>query len=125
MAGRLQLDPLVLNPGELRHNIQIQVQSNAPDPVTGAPAEGWATILSALAEIRTATMRELYQAEQFSAQVSHIITIRWPGSGYVIQGGQQVLFGSRVFKLQTVDNVMERNRVLRLQCLEINGVATA
>ena len=121
MPTALRFDPLVINSGEQRHTIQIQVQSNAPDAVTGAPGTSWATVLTTQAAIRTASSREAYQAMQFTAQVSHVIKIRWPGTGFNIAGGQQVLFGSRQFKLQTVENVQERNRVLLLHCLEING----
>lgn len=114
----------ILNPsigaGELCHSIQIQQQSTAQTG-TGAEQTIWSTILTTRAAISTASSKEVYQASQFTAQVSHVIKIRWPGSSVTILGGQQVLLGSRVFKLQTVENVLERNRVLLLHCLEING----
>lgn len=113
-------DPLAIDSGELRHPIQIQQQS-ASQTGTGAPVAAWTTILATQAKISTASSREAYQAMQFTALVSHVIKIRWPGTSVVILGGQQVVFGSRVFKLQTVENVLERNRVLLLHCLEING----
>jgi len=115
------LDPLIINAGELRHQVQIQ-QLETTQSGTGAPSTTWDTVLTPMAAIMTASSREVYQAAQFSAQVSHVIKIRWPGAGITIQGGMQVLFGSRVFKLQTVENVFERNRVMLLHCLEINGV---
>lgn len=111
---------LAINSGELRHAIQIQKQT-ATQSASGAPQQSWTTILSTVAKISTASSREVYQASQFTAQVSHVITIRWPGSSVTILGGMQVLFGSRVFKLQTVENPLERNRLLLLHCLEING----
>ena len=113
-------DPLTLNPGELRHTVQVQ-QQGTEQTATGAPVDAWSTVLTAVAAIATLSSREVYQASQFTAEVSHVITIRWPGSSVTIQGGQRVVFGSRFFKLQTVENVLERNRVLRLHCLEING----
>ena len=117
----IQFDPLVVNPGELRHAVQIQQQVTTQS-ASGEPQQSWTTILATQASIRTASSREVYRASQFTGQVSHVITIRWPGSGVSILGGQQLLFGGRVFKLQTVENVQERNRVLLLHCLEINGV---
>lgn len=113
-------NPLAIDAGELRHQIQIQQQSPSQS-TTGAPASNWTTILQTMSKISTASSREVYQASQFTAQVSHVIKIRWPGAGVNIQGGQQVVFGSQVFKLQTVENVLQRNRVLLLHCLEING----
>ncbi len=35
--------------------------------------------------------------------------------------GMQVAFGVRKFTVQTVENVQERNRVVHLMCLEVNG----
>ena len=113
-------DPLAIDAGELRHSVQIQQQSTSQSG-TGALVQSWTTILITMGKISTASSREAYQAMQFTAQVSHVIKIRWPGTGVTILGGQQVLFGSRVFKLQTVENMLERNRVLLLHCLEING----
>lgn len=112
-------NPLVVDAGMLVHVIQIQ-QPTATDAL-GGQSGPWVTILSPRAAIATASSREAYQAKQFVAEVSHVITIRWPGASVNIQGGKQVLFGARVFKLQAVENVIERNRVLLLHCLEING----
>ena len=115
----------ILNPsigaGELCHLIEIQAAAPTQDAV-GGQSVAWVTILTTRAAIRTASSKEAYQAMQFTAQVSHLIKIRWPGPSILLLGGQQVLFGSRVFTLQAVENVQERNRVLLLQCLEINGV---
>lgn len=113
---------LIINSGELRHSIQVQQQTNAPDGTTGAPSQAWVPVLTTMAKISTARSSEVFQAAQFSAQVSHVIKIRWPGAAVTLAGGMQVVFGSRVFKLQTVENVLERNRVVLLHCLEINGV---
>src|SRR5581483_3248855 len=104
---------LVIQPGELRHPVQIQQQATTQSS-TGAPTQSWNTVLSTMAAIMTASSREVYQAAQFTAQVSHVLKIRWPGAGVTIQGGMQVLYGGRTFKLQTVENVLERNRVLLL-----------
>lgn len=114
-------DPLVIQPGELRHQVQIQQQASG-QASDGSPSTSWNTVLMTMAAIYTQGSKEVYQAAQFTAQVSHVLKIRWPGIGITIQGGMQVLFGSRTFKLQTVDNVLERNRVLMLHCLELNGV---
>lgn len=114
-------DPVVINSGELRHQVQIQ-KLETTQSSTGAPSTTWDTILTTMAAIMTASSREVYQASQFTAQVSHVVKIRWPGSGITLAGGMQVIFGSRTFKLQTVENVQERNRVMLLHCLELNGI---
>jgi hypothetical protein len=39
----------------------------------------------------------------------------------VIEAGYRVVFSGRVFTVQYVENVYERNRVLLLYCVEVNG----
>lgn len=116
-------NPLAVSAGQLRHQISIQAQSTAQDPDTGEPASVWNTTLTTWAQIETLTAREAYQAgaSQFVAQVTHMVTIRWPGASVRIAGGMRVLFGERMFMIQAVDNVQERNRLLKLACLEVNG----
>lgn len=124
----------MLNPsigaGELCQTIQIQTRTTAQDSL-GGQVEAWNTVLTTRAAIYTAEtvpgMRsklptEASQAGEFSSQVTHVMKIRWPGYTVPVQGGQRVIFRSRLFTLQSAENVQERNRVLLLYCLEINGV---
>lgn len=112
-------DPLVIEPGELRHSILIQSQ-NAAQSATGSPQESWQTFRSTYAAIYGIGSREVYRAGQLTSQVSHVVKVRWTADAY--QAGQRVLFGSRIFKVQAIVNVSERNRVLMLHCLELDGV---
>lgn len=123
MLSKLPKDPLAINAGELRHQVQIQ-QLSGGQAGDGSPMQEWTTVLTTFAAIMTASSREVYQASQFTAQVSHVIKIRWTNNATIV-GGMQVAFGSRTFKLQTVENVLERNRVLLLHCLELNGAQGA
>ncbi len=116
------VDPLLLPAGSLRHSILIQSRSTQPDSF-GQPLDTWNTVLVTRASIAIATQRELYQANQLTSQVSHTITLHWPGSAVVITPGMQIVYGTHTYKIQDCDNVGERNRVLRLLCLELNGAA--
>jgi SPP1 family predicted phage head-tail adaptor len=116
--------PYLVDPGELRDQIQIQQQTTAQDDF-GQPQSTWTTVLTAMSKIASITMAERFQTAQFVAQISHRITLRWPGAGVTIQGGMRVMFGTRIFQLQEVDNVEERNVTLHLLCLEINGAGSA
>jgi SPP1 family predicted phage head-tail adaptor len=114
-----KLDPIVVRPGELRHLVQIQ------SPVYSADARGqsvtpsnWNLVCSANAAIYTAGGKETSQASQIISAVSHVVKIRW--QGVAIMANYQVLFGDRVFTIEYVEDVLERNRVLLLYCLEIN-----
>ncbi len=111
------LNPLVVRPGELRHLVEIK------SPVYAADAQGmsvtpasYTVVCSANAAIYTAGGRETSMASQIVSQVSHVVKIRWPGMA--IKANYQVLFNGRTFTVQYVEDVLERNRVLLLYCLE-------
>lgn len=113
-----------INPGALRNQVQIQQQTSTPDSV-GQPQATWTTILTAMAAIEATAAREAYQTGQFVADVTHRISIRWPGDGVVLHGGQRVAYGTRIFQVQAVENVRERNSLVHLLCLEIDGTVAA
>lgn len=119
------VNPLVIPPGYCRNQVTIQRKSSEQDS-GGDPTESWIPVLTALAGITTQTQREAYQTgqvAQFVPQVVHIVTLRYPVPDVMIAGGMQVVFGARIFIVQAADNVQERNRVLNLTCLEVNGGA--
>lgn len=116
-----------INPGILRHKVQIQVQTQDRDSF-GQPLNVWTTILTLPAEVRTSTGKELFQTGQFTAQVSHTITVRWQPQ--LIAPGMRALFTDNagaspptyhVYKIQWVDNVEQRNVLLKIYCLELNS----
>lgn len=107
-----------LNPSELRHSIQIQSQSTEKDKF-GQPLQNWTTVLTTRASIEAIEKVERYQARQFTSQVTHVITLRWPNVS--ITAGMRVVFGSHIYTIQALDNVEERNVILNLLALEING----
>lgn len=109
-----------INPSELRHQVQIQSESSTPDSF-GQPQPVWTTILTAWASVETINEKELYQAGALTSQVTHTITIRYPGSSVTIAPGMRVVYGSHTYKLQACNNVDERNILLKLMCLELNG----
>lgn len=113
-------NPFSVSAGELRHQVQIQSPPVAKNDA-GEPTGDWMVVLTALAGIASLAQREVYQTGQFSGQLTHKITLRWPGEG-VIASGMRVVFGQRTFVIQAPpDNVQERNRLVNLLCLEIDG----
>ena len=117
-------DPLTIPVGALRHKIDIQQQTGAKDALGGLQ-NAWTTTYSTLGAIATVSMREVWQTAQFVQQVTHRITLRWPGQSIVITGGMRVRYAGRVFQVQSVENVQERHRLVHLLCQEINGDASA
>lgn len=104
--------------GELKRRIRIQQQSATQDEY-GQPIESWGDVLACWAAIKSATSKEVYAASGFTSQITHKITIRFPRD-IEIGSNMRVLFGSRVFLIQTVPNPDEGIQELNLMCLELN-----
>lgn len=106
-----------LEPGDLRHVIQIQQRTTAPDPF-GQPQPTWTTVLNTWSKIETLTLRELYQSGQFTSQVTHTITLRFPA--VTISPGMRAVFAGHTYIVQAANNLEQRNTVLQLLVLELN-----
>jgi SPP1 family predicted phage head-tail adaptor len=111
-----------INPGLLRHQIQIEAQTAATDGA-GQRQDVWTTMFGAYAAIDTLSLREMYQSGQDTSQVTHRVTLRWTNDPIV--PGMQVMFGARRFRIQSVDNVLELNVLVKLLCLELNPQSNA
>lgn len=120
-------NPFVIPAGLLRNQVSIQSKDLTPNgqDEDGGELVTWDTALTCMAAILPIAQKENFEtgaSPQFVGQVTHRVSIYWPGASVAICGGMQVLFGSRTFVIQNPENVQERNRVLHLTCLEINGV---
>lgn len=114
-------DPLVVSSAELRHSVVIEAPAYSADALGGmsvAPTS-WTTARSTWGAIYTAGGRETSMASQIVSQVSHVVKVRYTAT--VIKAGYRVLYAGRYFTVQYVENVLERNRVLLLYCLEVDG----
>lgn len=122
-------DPLIIPSGALRNAIQIQSQSTTQDSFGGEIAT-WSTVLSCFAAIETMRTGEQFQ-EGFVSQVVHRITIRWPGPSVPILANMRVVVDpvpggqSSVYEIQAVENVQQRNKIVRMTCLEIDSATVA
>src|ERR1035441_8312354 len=116
-------DPLILQPGVLRHSITIQSASSTRD-AAGQPVNAWNQVLATRARIENAgggSYKESFSNNSFSSQSTDLVTIRWPGAAIDIKPGMRIVFGDNRYLIQAVDNILRRNRVLRLACLVIDG----
>jgi SPP1 family predicted phage head-tail adaptor len=116
-------NPLAINPGELRHWIVIQ-QASATRDAAGQPISTWGTVASTHARIENTnsrTFKESFSNNALASQSTDLITIRWQGLAIDIKPGMRIVFGDNLYIIQSVDNVLRRNRVLRLACLAIDG----
>jgi head-tail adaptor len=116
------MDPLYIQPGELRHKVQIQAQTDTRD-AAGKPVATWAVVLNTRAKIdgpAGKTYKESFTNNALSSQSSDFITIRWPGAAITIEPGMRVILGDNIYLIQVVDNVLHRNRKVNLACLHID-----
>jgi SPP1 family predicted phage head-tail adaptor len=103
--------------GALNKRVQLATISKITDAagqevLTPVPGDTvWASIDSLQG-------RELFQAQQFVSDVSHLVTISYHAGNF---GGALVLYGLRKFQVQAAMNPKEQGESLKLLCLEING----
>lgn len=110
-------DPLVINSGELRHEITIQTEDTTSTDVVGQPSATWADVLTTLAKVEgvgSSAYKSSFSDNVRTSESSDMFTIRWPGTNVVIEPGQRISFGGDFYEIQAVDNVMHRNRKVRI-----------
>lgn len=105
--------------GTLRHTVSIQQRSATIDAL-GDVSDSWVTLITARAEVRPLSARELFAAQATQSQVSHQVTVRYRPELAAPKAAAtyRVLFGSRVFDVHGVMNIDERNREIRMMCSE-------
>lgn len=117
-------DPLYLNPGDLRHVVTIQAPNAAAPDEYGQTTTSWTTLLVTRAGIEStsgAGYRDSFQNNALAAQSTDLFTLRWPGSTINIEPGHRIVIGTNVWTVQAVDNVLRRNRKLRIAALIIDS----
>jgi SPP1 family predicted phage head-tail adaptor len=112
-----------ISAGDLVHQVQLASDKGGSADSFGQPSTSWTPYLTTRAAIRNLSGQELYQAAEFSSAAQVRVTIRWPGASIVINTGDRVLFGDHAYVIQIVDNVLLRNRIVNLNCLEIDGTS--
>lgn len=99
--------------GKLRHKIEIQSVSGSENDF-GERVDEWTTDATVSAAIEPLRGSERLLAQQVQANVSHLIIMRYRA----VTSDQRVKFGSRIFDIQAVLNIDERNRETHLACAE-------
>jgi SPP1 family predicted phage head-tail adaptor len=101
--------------GLMRHRITIEAPTETQGP-DGSFVRTWNAFLSAWASIEPLTGREYFAAQREQADVSHRIRMRYMDG---ITHKMRVSIGSRIFEIESVINVGERNCELILMCREV------
>lgn len=102
--------------GKLRHRITIEELDEAQDSFGDTdPSEvddsAWGTFISRRASIKALVGSETLQSGQEQAKGTHWVEFR---HGLGVTAKMRVRFGSRVFDIESVENVDERNHEMRL-----------
>ena len=116
-------DPLHIDVGSLRHEVTIQAPSTTKNAY-GESIATWANVLTTRAAIQStnsAAYKDQFAQNALAAQSTYVVTMRHPGSQVDIKTGMRLIYHGDTYVITSLDNVLERNRVLRLACVVING----
>lgn len=106
--------------GQLRRRVTVQQPAQAPDRY-GQLADTWADVGTYWAFVRTPTGREAIIAQQFKAELTHVVTMRYLGSA-PLGPNMRLAYKGRIFNVLDVLNVDERNRQYDVHCQEVVAV---
>ena len=103
-----------LKAGTLRHEVTIQQKSVTRDAY-GAEVITWTVLENVWASIEPISGREYFMSQQTQSVVDTKITIRYLSG---IHPYDRVLYGTRIYDIQTIINPNEKNESLTLMCRE-------
>ena len=104
--------------GPLRHMITLQRQDNAPRNNYGEKPANWADLGLVRASIDPIKGSEKTSASGENAQLTHRIRVRYSGLIEMLRPRDRVLYGSRVFDLQSIAVTDMGNRQAELLAVE-------
>lgn len=100
--------------GNLKHKIVIQTYSETQNDF-GEVIKGWADFKTAYASIIPLSAKEFFKAG-VQAEATHKVEVRYLKD---IDPKMRVLYGTRVFSIESVINIREANKTLQLICTEV------
>lgn len=101
--------------GMLRHVMDVETATIARDSV-GEPIETWASVAEVRVACESLTGKELLIGQQVNAAADTKITARYHP---LITAEARMRWGSRIFDINHVNNIQNRNRWLVLTCQEL------
>jgi len=101
--------------GELRHLVTIRVPTRTQSATTNEQTISTYTDSTAWAQIETLSAYERMLGAALDAEATVRITIRYNSA---VTAGCLITHGSKTYHVMGVDNVDERNIMLRLNCRE-------
>ncbi len=100
--------------GKLRQQVTIQQLVTAPDGLGGTTTT-WQAFATRWAAIEPLTGREYFDSQQTTSKVSTRIRLRYLAG---VKPAMRALYGARIYSIEAMINVEEKNRELQLLCTE-------
>jgi SPP1 family predicted phage head-tail adaptor len=101
--------------GDLHHKITIQEQRGSVNDGGGNKIPNWVEVATVWANVTPTNGQTSVLVGKDTQQITHTVKMRYRA----ISKANRLLFNGRVLKIQYIINVNERNRELRLNCLEV------
>ena len=102
---------------KLKHSIILQSPGGNRDSV-GERVTTWTNVATVFASINPLTIRESFEAEQVQSSVTHKVVIRYDTAIAAVDHSWRILFGTRIFIIDGVRNILEENEMFELKCTE-------
>lgn len=100
--------------GRLRKRVELQSNTPVANAI-GEHVPGWATVATVWAGITPVSGSERFRNNMESAEVSHKIKIRYYAG---LTPAMRIKLGSRLFDIQSIINLQERNADMEILALE-------
>jgi len=101
----------------LRHKITIQQKSSSQDSY-GADDGTWSALFTRRASIQPVSGREYYTAKQTESENNVTFLIRHDNISETITTKHRISWNSRIFDIESIINVMERDKKLLITTRE-------
>lgn len=103
--------------GDLRHRVTFQSRATGDDSRDGSQLTAWVDVLVDVpTAIAPLSGRELMAAQAVQSTVSHEISLRYHPvlTNPKTTAGMRIVFGTRVFNIQSAVTIDERRREMRI-----------
>ena len=101
--------------GRLRHTVTLQEWIETGTDEHGHPEGAWWDVATLRADIQPVGPRDADVVNQLYHEASHIIWLRYHKD---VARDTRLKFGDRTFHVGYVQNIDERNRIVKLMCSE-------
>lgn len=105
-----------MNPGRLRHSIEIQRPLRTVDAYAINRTDNWQTVCTLRADIQSAAGTETIAAGRVAFTITHVVTIRHDAR---VNNAERVVWGDRSFQIVEIKEDRTFARVMVLKCAEV------